>query len=1318
MSTLLDNVNFKAPAPTVNGGMAQTVGAPGIRQYSYWIVAHFPIGVSLAGPFFVRNAPQPLTSSNYVRIIWETNIGATGYDVLRTDSPHFPSRPGPYALVSGTTQTMFQDQGQTPLMYNPTGLPWGAPVECNLYLNNRDYPRPTLQMPCQIAVSNIVFADGSQQDSAGGGGGSQGPPGPAGPQGPPGPTGATGSTGPVGATGPQGATGATGPQGTPGATGAQGPQGPTGATGPTGAIGPAGASVRILGSVPTTADLPPSGNTQGDGWITTDTGDLWTWDGSAWTNVGRIVGPQGAQGAVGATGATGATGPAGPTGATGAAGPAGATGATGAPGATGNPGTSMRILGSLPTSADLPAAGNQPGDSWITTDTGDLWQWDGTTWVSVGQIVGPAGPAGPVVPATTTTLGGVIVGSNLSVLPDGTMTVGPFTTSLDMGGQNLVNVNNTQTNCVVLNPALGPMYICLDGAGNMQISDRNVTPRVWITQQGSIGLGTDTIPTDWHAGLLIGPSITMKGTYASELEFASMGNGGIGSIQFTDLTITGSNQRSAMIEVSQAGSVAGNLGSVMTLETKEDGGIEVLGITIDQHGWVGLGDGAAAPAFQLDVAGDCNISGVYRINGVPLSTGSPQSPWLQNIDGASYNLGNVSFLGIGTPAGNFTRLTIVDNNANTRNQIDVFNTAAGPNAGAGIRFVNDTYNSGFVFVAGSTSSVGEQQNSLCILGQGGNLYLNASLDILLMPNSGQGVGIGTTPAYLLDVNGDTQISGAIGVGAGPFAPFGRVLIDANSDVGPAIGIMDTGTNKGPYIAIDNSTFFGKSKAAGPTAPNSSYINTNDDFIIFGQPNLHSFHMKWATGFVGILNTNAAYALDVAGDVNVTGVYRINGVPLSTGGGSQTPWTSNIDGANFALNSVQRIGIGAAADASKVLLVQTTGVNQAVQVYDSSPTNFPGIIIYNNSFQSLVLGVGGSTTTRPPYIAGTGTLAMLISGNEAMRITTFSSAVSVGIQNDLSVLPSSNTFVNLVVGPYGNNCGALSLCGSSNIVSATPMGAVQFTNQQIAGTDKRLAQIICGMDGAIGSGYLAFSTGISGTLTERMRITSTGINANGSGIYGLASLALTANQSNANPLVQVTNQSATGDCFMSFYNNTGYTFSIGITGGSTPSVYPPNTGFIRAANGPFILINQNNQEVLRIQNQSVGIGMTNPIYWLQVGADSAAKPVTNTWTIPSDIRTKQNVRRFEGDIEVIRRLDPTVAEYNGLAQTPQGARVVSLDPGELRTIVPQAVSSVRGKLRETDTEDTEILGVNTHEIFYHMLRAIQQLDARLAAFERL
>ena len=114
-------------------------------------------------------------------------------------------------------------------------------------------------------------------------------------------------------------------------TGAQGPQGEAGPQGPAGPTGPQGTSINIKASVANVAALPSTGNSSNDARVVQSDGDLYVWDGSSWTSVGQIVGPEGPQGPQGIQGLTGAASTvAGPTGPQGPTGPAGSTGAAGA----------------------------------------------------------------------------------------------------------------------------------------------------------------------------------------------------------------------------------------------------------------------------------------------------------------------------------------------------------------------------------------------------------------------------------------------------------------------------------------------------------------------------------------------------------------------------------------------------------------------------------------------------------------------------------------------------------------------------------------------------------------------------------------------------------------------------------------------------------------------------------------------------------------------------------------------------------------------------------------------------------------------------
>jgi hypothetical protein len=171
------------------------------------------------------------------------------------------------------------------------------------------------------------------------------------PQGVPGPAGqdgAPGANGSNGTNGTNGTNGADGQDGAPGANGADGANGQDGAQGPAGADG---TSINVLGTKPTVADLPATGNTVGDLWVIDQTGggatagDGYVWTaGNSWLNIGPLRGPQGIQGIAGINGTNGtngtdgAPGATGPAGADGVDGVDGADGANGAPGATGEQG--------------------------------------------------------------------------------------------------------------------------------------------------------------------------------------------------------------------------------------------------------------------------------------------------------------------------------------------------------------------------------------------------------------------------------------------------------------------------------------------------------------------------------------------------------------------------------------------------------------------------------------------------------------------------------------------------------------------------------------------------------------------------------------------------------------------------------------------------------------------------------------------------------------------------------------------------------------------------------------------------------------------
>ena len=213
-------------------------------------------------------------------------------------------------------------------------------------------------------------------------------------QGPTGPLGATGPTGPTGAAstvaGPTGATGATGLTGPTGATGATGATGLQGATGPTGPTGAAGTFPNYVGEYSNAGEYA--------------VGDIVSTDGNPYGAPGQLFIRVSNPGNQGYPPGTASWEPY-------YAGSIGATGPTGAQGA------GLSILGSYSTLGALQAAHptGDVGDAYLVA--GDLYVWDGSTWLNVGNIQGPTGPTGQtgsVGPTGPTGSGFVYLGDYIS----------------------------------------------------------------------------------------------------------------------------------------------------------------------------------------------------------------------------------------------------------------------------------------------------------------------------------------------------------------------------------------------------------------------------------------------------------------------------------------------------------------------------------------------------------------------------------------------------------------------------------------------------------------------------------------------------------------------------------------------------------------------------------------------------------------------------------------------------------------------------------------------------------------------------------------
>ena len=153
------------------------------------------------------------------------------------------------------------------------------------------------------------------------------------------------------------------------------------------------------------------------------------------------------------------------------------------------------------------------------------------------------------------------------------------------------------------------------------------------------------------------------------------------------------------------------------------------------------------------------------------------------------------------------------------------------------------------------------------------------------------------------------------------------------------------------------------------------------------------------------------------------------------------------------------------------------------------------------------------------------------------------------------------------------------------------------------------------------------------------------------------------------------------------------------------------------------------------NAKVGIGMT-PTTMLELVSDSAQKPSTNLWTITSDARIKTDIVDVEDALPIINKVLPRKYKYTQehIQHLKDQAKSYDEDTGEctdegtcslcpvteyygfvadeLETVLPSCVKTTES----SSGEHKNLKTVNPHDLYILMVKAIQELSAKVAALE--
>lgn len=203
---------------------------------------------------------------------------------------------------------------------------------------------------------------------------------------------------------------------------------------------------------------------------------------------------------------------------------------------------------------------------------------------------------------------------------------------------------------------------------------------------------------------------------------------------------------------------------------------------------------------------------------------------------------------------------------------------------------------------------------------------------LNLPSNGLAVG-----ANELVVSG-----GKVGVGTG--SPSSKLEVVGNGSNSYAVGdlVVNSNGGYGTSISIKSTNSNGKIYSLSSSGP-SSYMGPGGFAIYDSTDGLYRFVIN-SSGNAGIGTYSPNYKLDVVGDVNVTGNFRINGTPISNTSGTVTGVSSANSDIAVSVASPNPVltlnsgSAGGATDANKIAKLDASGKIAAAMLPSSVVTS--------------------------------------------------------------------------------------------------------------------------------------------------------------------------------------------------------------------------------------------------------------------------------------------------------------------------------------------------------------------------------------------
>jgi hypothetical protein len=326
-----------------------------------------------------------------------------------------------------------------------------------------------------------------------------------------------------------------------------------------------------------------------------------------------------------------------------------------------------------------------------------------------------------------------------------------------------------------------------------------------------------------------------------------------------------------------------------------------------------------------------------------------------------------------------------------------------------------------------------------------------------------------------------------------------------------------------------------------------------------------------------------------------------------------------------------------------------------------------------------------------------TIAFSEGGTEAARITS-ASLVGIGTTAPVGRLmvaatDTSNTIGSATASINITNIDAGATGRTSNLNFTVDDG--NLTTRRLA----TIAAVYTGFGGGSTEGALAFATQFNGSLSERMRISSSGFVGIGTTTPS-EKLRVEAASPTRGIIETVRGTGGTGSQICISQDGVG-DWAFGQPAAANAFAF--FSGRSPGADGT---------ERMRLTDAGlVGLGTSAPAYQLQLSTDSAAKPSTNTWTIASDSRIKTETGEYTKGLDAVCALRPITYHYNGAAGFEVDSKEnISIIAQEAMQHFPECVGTFEALLNEGDKEKTELFNWNGHALTFALVNAVKELKA--------